>query len=507
MLTSSQQIKLGAILSYIAMGINILAGLLYTPWMIKCIGQSDYGLYTLALSIINLFLFDFGLSTAITRFIAKNNAEHKENENIPLVSSVLKLYLIIDCIIFLCFIIIYLFIPQLYKELTAPEIDKLKVVFCIAAISSLVLFPAMQINGILNAYEKFVEVKICDLLQRVIVTLVLVGALLCGGGLFTLVIINSLGGIIFTGLKLFFLYRSTPIRFNLKAKTSKKDIAEVGSFSLWMTIVTLCQRCIFNITPSILGYFSGSTAIAIFGIATTLEGYTFTFANALNGMFLPRVSVYAAENDTKSIQYLMSKVGRIQLLITGIIIYGFAFLGKEFITLWLGEDFNLSYICTLLVIIPSLFHLPQEIGANYIMANNKVKYLAIIYLIMAILNVILMALLVPFWGAPGAALSICISYFIRTIGQDIIYQKLLHLDILNFFKKTFFPYFLPSLLMFIIGYVISFIILKDVKWVNLIIKILLFAITYCIIYFFLYMQKDERHLILSPLIKFVQRSK
>lgn len=49
------EIKKGALVSYVAVAFNAIAGLLYTPWMISCIGSNDYGLYTLALSVINFF--------------------------------------------------------------------------------------------------------------------------------------------------------------------------------------------------------------------------------------------------------------------------------------------------------------------------------------------------------------------------------------------------------------------------------------------------------------------
>ena len=66
------QLKAGATISYLSLGINIITGLLYTPWMINSIGRTNFGLYTLAMSVISLFVFDFGLSAAVTRFIAKS---------------------------------------------------------------------------------------------------------------------------------------------------------------------------------------------------------------------------------------------------------------------------------------------------------------------------------------------------------------------------------------------------------------------------------------------------
>ena len=41
------QLKAGIILNYILIFVNILVGLLYTPYMLEMMGQSEYGLYSL----------------------------------------------------------------------------------------------------------------------------------------------------------------------------------------------------------------------------------------------------------------------------------------------------------------------------------------------------------------------------------------------------------------------------------------------------------------------------
>ena len=109
------QLKAGAILSYIGLAINIIAGLLFTPWMINTIGKADYGLYTLALSVISLFVFDFGIGQAVTRFIAKHLAEGNQDKANNCLSLVYKLYFFIDIFIFAILICLYLFIPQKYE--------------------------------------------------------------------------------------------------------------------------------------------------------------------------------------------------------------------------------------------------------------------------------------------------------------------------------------------------------------------------------------------------------
>ena len=129
---SPNQLKIGAILSYLSIGINIIAGLTYTPWMVDTIGESNYGLYTLSNSLITLFLVDFGLGSAVSRYVAKYRAEGRQDKINNFLGAVYKLYLIIDAIIFVSLIIIYFCIDSIYVKLTPEELAKFKVVYLIS---------------------------------------------------------------------------------------------------------------------------------------------------------------------------------------------------------------------------------------------------------------------------------------------------------------------------------------------------------------------------------------
>ena len=98
---SNNQIKLGILMSYFSIAINIISGLLYTPWMISSIGKENYGLYTLAYSVIAFLVFDFGLSAAVTRYVAKYLAENRQDKVNDCIGLVYKLYLSIDIVIFI----------------------------------------------------------------------------------------------------------------------------------------------------------------------------------------------------------------------------------------------------------------------------------------------------------------------------------------------------------------------------------------------------------------------
>lgn len=495
---STRQIKRGAIMSYISIAVSIIAGLLYTPWLVRQIGQDNFGIYTLATSIISMFILDFGLSSAVSRFASKYNAEGDQESVNNVLGIAYRIYLVIDIIILITLIIVYFNLEFIYKELTLSELARFRVVYIIASIFSIFSFPFISLNGILTSYERFVELKMCDLLHKITSVLLIITALINGFGLYALVTANAVSGVVTILIKIIIIKRKTPVKVNIKYK-NKTMVGEIFNFSAWSTIVSIAQRFIFNITPSVLGALSGTISISIFGIASSLEGYVYLIANAINSLFLPKVSrLVIKENASDNLLKLMIKVGRIQLAIIGLILIGFITLGKEFILLWMGEDYILSYYCAIFLILPSIVYLPQRIGNTAIVALNKVKLQAFVFIVMASVNIVLSVVLSYFFGALGASISICLSYFIRCAGMNIIYYKSLEINIIKYFKGCHIKLAIPLFLTLAVGIFVNYLFINQ-NWIIFILKGTLLVTAYLIIMWVLGFNKYEKDLIKSTL--------
>lgn len=489
------QIKIGAIISYIAIGINVLIGVLYTPWMINTIGKENYGLYILATSVITLFVFDFGLGSAVTRFISKYIAEGKSKCINSFVGQIVKLYLSIDILIFLVLFLLYFFIPTIYKELTYDEIEKLKVVYCIASFYSILSFPFIPLDGIISAYEKFIQLKLCELLHKLIIVFVMTISLLLGCGLYTLVVVNAVAGLLTIICKLCVIRKYIDLHPEFNKKSERGQMRGIYGYSFWVTISALSQRLIFNIAPTILGMVSGTAEIAIFGIAASFEAYVFTFANAINGLFLPKVTKMIT-GKSNNVLPLMIKVGRIQFFLIGVVLVGFISVGNDFVLLWLGKDFISVYSCVILLIIPSFFYLPQLIASNAVLAMNLVKYQALVFMLMGILNLILGFILAKSWGALGFSIAVCISYMVRVLGMNMIFQKKLNIKMWLFYKNSFMKMIVPLTLALL--FIFSILNLFSVmSWWIFILKVLLVCIIYIGFMFIFFFKKEEKDLFFS----------
>lgn len=485
------QIKFGAILSYLSIGINILAGLLYTPWMIQQIGKSDYGLYTLANSLITLFLVDFGFSAATSRYVSKYLAEGRPDKANNFLGMIYKLYLIVDVVIFCALIIVFFFIDSIYTKLTPSEIEKFKVVYAIASIYALINFPFVTLNGILTSCEKFVHLKLAEIIHRVLMVVLTVLALKFGMGLYALVLVNAVSGLVVILYKYIVIQKQTTIKANFKYN-DKSLYLSIFKFSFWTTITILAQRLVFNITPSILGITVNSAAIAVFGIISTIEAYAYTFTSAINGMFMPKISrIYLSNGEDGNIMPLMIKVGRFQFVLNGLIVAGFAVAGKQFINLWMGSGYSKAYIGILLVVIPGLFYNSLEIANVAMVVKNKVKQQALISVVTGVLNIICSFILSKLFGVVGAALSIFVAYMVRAILCHIVYKKHIGIDIKSFAKNCYLKTAPAICFTILIGTILNA-VLPDGGWVNLFIKVILLLLVYAAFSFGFSLYNNER---------------
>ncbi len=77
------QLKLGTLLSYLQMVLSVVIGIVYTPVMIRLLGQNEYGLYnTVASTISMLSVLSLGFNSGYIRYYARYKKEKKNGSSL-----------------------------------------------------------------------------------------------------------------------------------------------------------------------------------------------------------------------------------------------------------------------------------------------------------------------------------------------------------------------------------------------------------------------------------------
>ena len=117
------QIRAGVLLSYVQIALNLLVSLVYTPVMLRLLGQSEYGIYTLASSTIAyLGLLNFGLSSSYVRYFTRYRENGDEQGVAQLNAIFLLVYTVIAAVALCAGLVLAWNVPALFGEkLTAAE--------------------------------------------------------------------------------------------------------------------------------------------------------------------------------------------------------------------------------------------------------------------------------------------------------------------------------------------------------------------------------------------------
>lgn len=496
------QLKAGVVLSYISTVISIIIQLIYMPVMIRLLGKSEYGLYSLVSSVVSyLSLFSLGFTGAYLRFFAKfySNKEKLASLN----GMFLTLFSILSLIATICGVILSFFPEQIFgSKLLDSELSKARVLMLILVINIAVTLISGIFDSIIGAYEQFVFQRIVGIVSAIVNPFICLPLLLMGYGSITIVVVTT--GVTLARFVVNIWFCICKIKIPISFREFQWSLLrEITVFSSFLLINMIIDQINWNVDKLILGHTNGTEEIAVYGVASQFNSLFITFSTTISSVFAPRVNhiaVQKGKNYRDEFTKLMAKIGRIQWLILGLVTGGFVVFGQYFIVhIFVGKGYEDAYKAALYLVIPALIPLIQNIGIEMQRALNKHQFRSIIYLIMAIGNIGISIPLASKWGAIGAAMGTAFSLLIGNgLIMNMFYHKVLHIDMKYFWKeiaRTWRGFLIPTML--------AVVIMRCVVFTNIIIFLIcvfIFTVVYCVSILIFSCNEEEKSLI-SGMIK------
>ena len=501
------QLKVGAILSYVALFLNIIISLIYTPFMLRTLGQAEYGVLSLALSLVsNLAILDLGFGNAIIRYTTKYAVEKAVEKEKTLHFMFVILYTLIGFVSFIIGCIIIVNMENIFNaNLTYEEIDLARKLMIVGVISISISFPLGIFGAIIQAYQRHIFIKLLNAIKVIIMPVVLVLTLIGGFRSLGIMIGTLVITLIFNLIDVYYFYR----RLNKRIYITKLDFSlfkSIGTYSFFVFLNIIISKLYWATDQIIIGMYSGSVAVSVYSIGAQFNNYFMRFSTSLSGLFLPKiVELNTSSRDNKSLSELFVKVGRLQILLLTLVLSGFFIFGKEFITIWAGIAYKEAYYVAMIVMVTALIPLSQNIGIGIIQAKKLHAFRSISFLFIAIFNIVLSIILVKPYGIVGCAIATGIA---NILGQGLLmnfyYKHKVGLDITAYWQGLF-RILVPVVILVAINHVINLLIITD-SYKMLFMKIIIFTIEYCIVLWLFSMNRNEKNMIVIPIRKILGKS-
>lgn len=505
------QRKLGTIISYMQMALGVVISLIYTPYMIQKLGQSEYGLYnTVASTISMMSVLSLGFNSSYIRYYSKYK-KNQEAENIKKLNGMfILIFSVIGFVALLCGLYLSNHLHIVFSSgLTDSEYNLARKLLVLLTINLALSFPMSVFADIISAHERFVFLKLLGVIKTVCSPLIAIPLLFMGYRSVAIVIVTIILALFTDVMYLFF------VLFRLKEKfkfTSFEHglFKEIFIYTFFIAINIVVDQINWNIDKLLLARYKGTVAVAVYSVGYTLNNYYSMISTAVSGVFTPLVHRIINETHNKpetqkeQLTALFIRVGRIQFLILGLVSTGLIFFGKEFINFWAGAGYEDAYYVVLLLALPATIPLIQNVGIEIQRAENKHQFRSIVYLIMAIFNLVVSIFLCQIWGAIGSAVGTAISLLLANgLLINIYYHKHCNIDVIAFWNSI-----IHMLRGFIIPVIVGTII-KEVLHFNSLIQmvvcIILYTISYCFGVWMFSMNKYEKELALKPICKILKK--
>ena len=432
------QLKAGAALNYAVIVLNILVGLLYTPFLLRMLGQSDYGIYSLVASVIAyLTVLDLGFGNAIVRYTAKFRAEGKVREQYELFGMFLVLYTIIGLIAMALGFLLYAHADAWFgSTMTVEELEKTRVMLLLLIFNLAFTFPMSIFGAIVLAYERFVFPKVINILRILLNTGIMILLLEMGYRVIAMVVLQTVFNLL--TLVCNYIYCKYKLRIRIWFGNFRWGfLKEVSTYSFWVFLSVIMDRIYWNTGQFVLALYVNTAAVAVFAVAIQLSILYMSFSTSISGVFLPKVTgMVAGEDNREEISSLFIRTGRIQFIVMALILSGFVVFGRDFILLWAGKEYEEAYFMALLFFIVLTVPMIQNLGITILQARNQMKFRALSYLAIGVMSLLLQLLFSKHYGAMGCTWAIVGALL---VGQGLVMNLYYHfrqgLDMIAFWKE------------------------------------------------------------------------
>ena len=435
---NSKNRKIGVMLSYVSIVLNILIQLIYTPFLIKNLGQSEYGLYSLISSIIGyLTILDLGFGNAIVVYTAKYRAQEKYDEEKKLHGMFSVVFFIIGLIAGIIGIILYFNVDRLFgATMSYNELHKAKIMMLILTFNLVITFMFNIYSCILNAYEKFIYQKLVSILNTILRPILMIPLLILGFKSITMVLVITILNIVVVLSN--YVYCKQKLNIKVKYNGFDKVLFKIIlSYSIWIFLAVIVDKINWSVDQFVLGAVAGTVAVSIYSVASQINSLFINLSTAVSGVLLPKMSIMIAKDATnEEITNEFIKVGRIQYLLIFLMASGLTLFGKEFFIAWVGKEYVKSYYIALILILPLCIPLIQNLGISIMQAKNMHKFRSILYAIIAIANIFISIPLAKKYEGIGSAIGTAISLIIGNgLIINIYYYKKVGIDVIKFWKE------------------------------------------------------------------------
>jgi len=391
--------------SWFALGVNVLAGIFLSPYILHRLGDEAFGLWILIFSATGYYgLFDLGIRSSIVRYVAKYSATNEHDELNRLVNTAMFSYSGIGLVTITITVVTSYYLNSIF-HIPPDFVATARWLLLMVGTSVSLGFPLGVFGGILEGLQRFYLLNFTSISSTLLRALLIVTALQHGGGLLTIALITVSLPLLNSLVNGAVVFRHLPVRLGFRY-ISRSSLRRIASYSGTTFLIIVAVRLRFKTDALVIGTFLSATAVTYFTIGARLVDYATEVVSSLAQIFVPMSSQSDALGDLPRLRQIFVVGNRICAFIIFPISAILIILGKSVIEAWVGARYiATSYPVMVILLIPSTLMIMQAASSRVLFGIGKHQTLAKVTLAEGIANLVLSVILVRKFGIVGDAIG------------------------------------------------------------------------------------------------------
>jgi O-antigen/teichoic acid export membrane protein len=399
-----------------------LVAVLLPPFLTRILSQDAYGTWLLILQLSAYVGFlDFGIQTAVGRFVAHANELQDFKQRDSIVSTSLAILTGSGLIAMLGITALAWQLPNIFRGM--PQVlhhdARLALLFVGGALA--ISLPFSVFGGI------FIGI------QRYDVPAWIIGISRLFGGVFAVLLAQLTHSIAWMGFGMGFATIGSAfaqylahkkVSSNIKISlplVSKKTGQEITSFCFGISVWTLGALLVSGLDITIVGFLEYKS-VAYYTLAVTLTNLVVQLQGAVFSVLIPSAAILSAREDKVGLGRLLinsTRYSMLLLLLTGVPLI----IGAQWILrLWLGAEYaSHTTILLQILVLANIVRLSGLPYANLVIAVGQQRLIVLSPILEGISNFIFSVVLTIYLGAIGTALGTLLGAFV-SIGFHFSYN-------------------------------------------------------------------------------------
>ncbi|HEX5690664.1 MAG TPA: oligosaccharide flippase family protein [Roseiflexaceae bacterium] len=424
-----------------------------TPFILRQLGPTTYGLWILIGSVVGYgALLDFGIASAVTKYVAEYRARGEVANAQSLVATTLWLYVLLGGAAVALSLAFAPFFPDLFNIPAEQRATAIGLVMLMGLNIGLSI-PCATSIAVIRGLQRFDIANLISTTATLASAATTVAVLWLGGGVLAMAALNLLILLATQIPAIWMINRMAPeLRFG-RGRPSRKLVRSVISYSWSIFVIQASGRIHSQTDEIVIGVFLLLSAVTPYAIARKLSEVAQTLTDQFLKLLLPLASELHAGNDQVRLRLLYTTSTRLTLVIFLPIAGAIIVLARALLTAWVGPEYADYANLVIILTVASLLDTSQWPAGSILSGMALHRRLAAIALGSALFNLALSLILVRPLGVLGVALGTLIPTVIECFGLIMPYTlRTLDVGWREAFSEIFAPALAPLVPMLLVLY-------------------------------------------------------